>query len=116
MESNRDRGAYQEMAAKGLMTFEELGARLEELEESRAVISRELEEMRSRREGAERLERDRDALLGSYAGSDAEALGRLEREERNRLYQTLRLEAHLGADGVLSVEGIAGTATTDVTG
>ncbi len=116
VEADRDRDAYQEMTAKGLMTFDELEARLCEIEESRAIVLRELEEIGNRCEDAEGLERDRDALLGSYAGTDAETLGRLEPEERNRVYRALRLEAHLGADGVLSIEGIAGTAAISVIG
>jgi site-specific DNA recombinase len=114
VESDRERSAYQEMAAKGLMTFDELGARLREVEESRAVILRELREVGSRREGVESLEGDRDALLGSYAASDLEALKRLGPEERKRVYRMLRLEALLGADGVLSVEGVAWAAPLGV--
>jgi hypothetical protein len=116
LEATRERSAYQEMAAKGLMTFDELGSRLKEIEESRAVILRELKEVGRRRAGVESLEGDRDALLASYAASDPEALGRLRPEERNRIYRMLRLKVLLGADGVLSVEGIAGTATLGVIG
>ena len=62
-EVDRMRSGYQEMAAKGLMTFEELGVKLEELEDIRSDATRKLENLSSHREHIEGLERDKDALL-----------------------------------------------------
>ena len=59
-EADRMRAGYQELAAKGLMTIEELSARLEELETTRRAASDELEAIRRR---AERPPRNRTALL-----------------------------------------------------
>jgi hypothetical protein len=42
--ADRTRSSYQEMTARGLMTFDELGAKLEELANTREVALQELEE------------------------------------------------------------------------
>ena len=55
------RSGFQELAAKGLMTHEELGSKLEELEETRALAERELGALRRKRERVERLEQDKEA-------------------------------------------------------
>jgi site-specific DNA recombinase len=109
-EVDRTRSRYQEMTAKGLMTFDELRARLEELEGSREAVLQELEEVRRRRESAQRLVRDEEALLESYAGTRPESLEVVPAEERRRVYRMLQLEVLVSADGSLSVDGIAGSA------
>ena len=91
-EADRMRAGYQELAAKGLMTIEELSARLEELETTRRTASDELEAIRRRAERLEGLEQDRDALMEFYAGALPEELERLKPEERRRVYGMLRLE------------------------
>jgi hypothetical protein len=48
-EADHMRDGYQEMAVKGLISFQELGARLEELKNSRGVAVQELEALRGRR-------------------------------------------------------------------
>jgi hypothetical protein len=64
-EADRMRGGYQDLAAKGLMTYEELGEKLAGLKEIRETAARELEALRDRQERIERLERDKDELLNS---------------------------------------------------
>jgi len=66
-QADRMRAVYQEMAAKGLMTFEELSGRLKELQHMRETAEREMEVMQARRKRIEELERDRDDLLSYYA-------------------------------------------------
>lgn len=105
VEVERMRGDYQEMKAKGLMTFDELGAWLEELENIRGTALHGLEAARERRGSSEGLERDRD-VLESYARSSSRILKRLEPEERRRIYRMLRLEVRVGADGNLTVNSI----------
>src|SRR3712207_6207444 len=46
VEADRMRVGYQELAAKGLMTLEELGARLKELENTRRSATHELDAIR----------------------------------------------------------------------
>jgi len=112
---DRARGAYQEMTAGGLMTPDELGERLEELEETRETVLRELGALRVHREAVGKLGRDRDALLEAGAGwrTRTRALEWLEGlgpEERHRLYQRLELEVRLDADEDMTVGGIPGKA------
>lgn len=108
-EADRARSSYQEMTAKGLMTFDELGVRLETIENTRQIALRELGAVGDRREGVAGLERDRDDLVGTYAGSPPQALEGLKAEERHRVYRMLRLEVLAGANGGLTVAGIPGS-------
>ena len=55
------RARYQEMAAEDLISFEELRAKLTDLEETRKTAERELAALESHEEYVRDLERDRDA-------------------------------------------------------
>jgi site-specific DNA recombinase len=105
-EADHMRAGYQELAAKGLMTIEELGARLEELEATRRTATDELNAIRQRAECLVGLEQDRDALMEFYAGAMLEDLERLGAEERRRIYGMLRLEVSARPDGTLEARGI----------
>jgi hypothetical protein len=65
----RKRSGFQDMAAEGLITFDELGVKLAELEANRAGAQRELEAIYHRRERLERLEKDTDEVMRTYAGA-----------------------------------------------
>jgi flagellar motility protein MotE (MotC chaperone) len=91
-ECNRLRRAYQDQQAAGLMTLEELASRLKGLEETRRVATAELRALEAHEERVSELERDRDALLGSWVSMAPEALDQLTGEERNKVYRMLRLE------------------------
>ena len=54
-EVDRKRGTFQDMAAEGLITFEELRSKLAELGEAREVVEKELEALRSRRRRVEEI-------------------------------------------------------------
>ena len=56
-EVNRKRACYHEMAAVDLIGFDELRARIAELEETRAAAERELRALDRRREQMRQLER-----------------------------------------------------------
>lgn len=86
------RTAYQDQQAVGLMTLEELGERLQELEDTRRIAEAELEALEVRKQREEELEEDRDALLGYMAAGVPEGLDQLTGEERNKVYRMLRLE------------------------
>lgn len=105
-EAERMRGGYQDLAAKALLTFEELGEKLAALEESRDLARRELEALEGRRERLEDLKRDRDAVLEAYANVTAEALEELSAEERNKLYKILKLRVVVRDDGTPEVNGV----------
>jgi len=91
-EVNRKRSRYQEMAAEGLITLDELREKPTSLEETRETAKRELDALCRRRESAAALERDAEALLDSYAGTVPEALDLLTSEERHKVYRMLRLK------------------------
>lgn len=110
------RSAYQDQQAAGLMTLDELGRKLGELDAALRVARAELGRLRGRRERVEELERDREAIVESYAGTLPDALEALSGEERRRLYGMLRLEAAptpegLELRGALSTPGPRSTAT-----
>jgi site-specific DNA recombinase len=100
------RSRLQDMAAEGHLTFQELGAKLRELEEQRATTEEELNKVRLHRARIEDLERDRDTLLAEYAGMIPEALDELTGEERHQIYRMLRLQAYFHPDGDLDVRGV----------
>jgi hypothetical protein len=58
VESKRSR--FQDMAAEGYITFEELGATLSELEEIRTTAVEKLEAIRNYQERIEEMEKDRE--------------------------------------------------------
>jgi site-specific DNA recombinase len=107
-EADRMRAGYQELAAKGLMTIEELGARLEELETTRQTAANELEAIRRRAERLEGLEQDRNTLMEFYTGAVPEKLEKLGSEERRRVYGMLGLEVSASPDGMIEIHGILG--------
>lgn len=80
------------------MSDEELTAALSDLDEAREAAERELETARARGEALRRLERDRDALMESYAGTVGEASEDLSSEERHRVYKLLRLDVRFRPD------------------
>lgn len=81
------------------MTLQELGAKLEELENGRRVAERELMALRSHQQRVEELEKDRDALLQSMSETMLGTLDDLSDEEKNRLYQMLHLEVTPSEEG-----------------
>jgi hypothetical protein len=105
-EADRMRAGYQELAAKGLMTFEELGEKLTQLDADKATAEQELAGLRKRRETVEGLERDKDTLLKSLADMTPEALDELAPEERHRIYKMMKLRASALLDGGVEVNGI----------
>jgi site-specific DNA recombinase len=107
-EADQMRARYQELAAKSLMTLDELGERLEQLDETRKTVHKELEALKTRRETVEALERDRDAVLESYAGLVPEKLDALSPEKRHRIYKQLRLKVVASPSGVLEMIGVLG--------
>jgi site-specific DNA recombinase len=104
-EVERKRASFQDMAAEGLTTFDELRTKLAALEETRQTARRELATLEGRSERLRALERDRDALLENYAEIMPEALDTLEPEERHCVYKMLRLKTVAFPEGTLEVSG-----------
>lgn len=109
-ETDAKRARYQEMAAEGLITFEELRSRLADLEETRTVAERSLSDLNQRRERIESLEQDKSSLLESYATMVPEALAHLSGADRHHIYQMLRLKVYIGLDGDAEIQGAIGDA------
>jgi site-specific DNA recombinase len=107
-EVDRKRARYQEMAADDLITFDELRARLAELDNTRSVAERELQALRSHKELVDKLEADRDSLLDSLTGMAPNALDSLAPEERHHVYKMLKLRVTVSLDGTLEVSGAFG--------
>jgi hypothetical protein len=102
------RARYQEMDADYLITFDELRARLAELDGTRMLAERELETLRNHEEHIGGLEGARDALLDSLVGVAPNALDSLIPVERHHLYKLLKLRVIIGPDGVLEASGAFG--------
>ena len=105
-EVEQERCGYLRLAAKGHMSDDDLAEALSELEETCATAERELKAIRGRKAALEELERDRDALLESYAGMMPEALDSLAPEERSQIYGMLRLKVDALADGMMQARGV----------
>jgi hypothetical protein len=99
------RGGYQELAAKGLMTLEELGEKLAELKATRRMAERELDTLANRRENIEMLERDKDALLESLVAMTPEAIDGLAPEVRHRIYKMMKLRVFAHLNGGIEING-----------
>ncbi len=115
-ECARTRGAYQDQQAAGLMTLEELGARLTEIEDTRKSAEHELAALKGHRRRVEELEADRDTLLESVWETVPEALESLSGEQRNQLYRMLRLEATIMAGGTHVTGALCTSETPQRTG
>jgi DNA invertase Pin-like site-specific DNA recombinase len=100
------RSGFQEMAAEGLIAFDELRAKLAALDATRVTAERELEAIKGRREHLEKLERYKESLLETYAALTPEALESLTPEERQKLYKMLKLKAVINLDGSIEVGGM----------
>jgi site-specific DNA recombinase len=105
------RGAYQDQQAAGLMTLDELGSKLRELDNTRRTAERELAALKDHCKRVEDLEEDRDTLLEDMAAMVPEALDSLTGEEKNRIYRMLRLEVTPTSDGY-DVSGAVCTSAT----
>ena len=86
-QADRKRSTFQDMAAEGLLTLEELREKLADLEDTRKVAERELKTVRDRAERVAQLELDKETLLTSFGGEWPAALDTLAPEERQRVYR-----------------------------
>ena len=85
------RAKFQDMAAEGLITFDELREKLAQLDETRKVAEQELSNLEYRKERISHLEQDRASLPKDFTGLMPDAVATLTGEVRHRLYNLLRL-------------------------
>jgi site-specific DNA recombinase len=104
-EVDSKRSRFQDMAAEGLITFEELGAKLNELEETRTTARRELESLGRRQQHLAELERDKDTVLEYYERVAPDALDSLTPEQRNHFYKALKLRVAMKPGGGMEISG-----------
>lgn len=76
-ETDRKRSRFQDMAAEGHITLDELGAKLRELDELRKTAEQELNDLKQRRARIADLERDKRSILEDFAGIMPAALADL---------------------------------------
>jgi hypothetical protein len=114
-ELDAKRGRFQDMAAEGLITMDELRAKLGALDEHRVAAQRELAAAKAHRERLAQLECDVSTLIETYSGMVPTGLANLTPEERNQIYRILRLRADVGADGEIELSGVIDVCTTGVT-
>jgi site-specific DNA recombinase len=105
-EIDTKRARFQDMAAEGLITFDELRAKLADLDEARKTAEQELETLRKRTEYIRALERDKNALLTAFTNAVPDTLDQLETEELLQLYKILRLRLTAATDGTLELSGM----------
>jgi site-specific DNA recombinase len=96
---DRKRSAYQDQQAEGLITLDELRAKLAALEETRETAHRELVVLKGYRERIEELERDAEALLEHYAMLVPQDLDNLTPEERHNVYKMMQLKVSVRPGG-----------------
>jgi tetratricopeptide (TPR) repeat protein len=101
-EADRQRARAQALAVEGLLSPDELRAKLSALEEAREAAEDALEALRGRKGKVEELERDRDALSERYTGMIPEGLDALAPEERRWTYKRIRFNVFADAEGSLS--------------
>jgi hypothetical protein len=104
----RKRSGFQDGAAEGLITLEELRVKLYALEETSRVARTELDALASRSERMADIERDTQAIIRDYAGLMPEALGAMAPEERHRVYKVLHFEVLVYPDGDGELRGVFG--------
>jgi hypothetical protein len=85
---------FQDMAAEGLITFDELREKLAQLDETRKVAEQELINLEYRKERISQLEQNKASLLKDFTDLMPDALDALTGEVRHRIYNLLRTEGH----------------------
>src|SRR5215207_3463910 len=98
-EATCKRSRFQHAYGEGVLSLEDLKARLADIEELENTARRELRSLKGRQERIAELERDRDALLREYARRTPEALNSLTSEQRHQVYKMLRLKVVVNEDG-----------------
>ncbi len=93
---------------EGKLEAERYGVRVSQLKQARKTVEEELSHIRDKALHIERLERDRDALLGHYSRLTANYLDKLEPKERNRVYKMLDLTVVAQENGNLEVKWVLG--------
>ena len=98
------RSRYQDQEAEGLMTREELSAKLAEMDEATRLAEGEIEKLRSHEERIRTMEEAGEELIERYAKLIPEELQNLSPAEKRRIYQTLQISISVPQDGEIKIE------------
>jgi hypothetical protein len=93
------RSRYQDMAAEGLIDFDELRAKLDALETDRKTAARELEAVRDKADQLASLKLKSDALVGAYSRKARLGLGLYTPQDRFDAYKALGVNVIAHPDG-----------------
>ena len=107
-ELDQERRGYLRLAAKGLLSDEDLDGELAGLEEARETAQGALDSLHHRRDRAEQLERDKQEVLAYYEATSAEALDSLTPEQRHDFYKIVRLDVLIHPDCSLEIRWAGG--------
>jgi hypothetical protein len=99
------RRRYQEMAAEGLIDFDELRERISELDEEKRLAEEEINALRRQNERLEAMRRDKDTLLARLMELTPEEMDKLSPEQRHWIYRRLGLAVTTRPDGTLDIYG-----------
>lgn len=104
-EVERKRAAFQDMAAEGLISFEELRAKLADLDEVREAAEGEVEKLRGVRERLEFMEQERDYVLGELAKATPGAGEDMTPDDKAAQYRGMGLKALVDREGNVELTG-----------
>jgi site-specific DNA recombinase len=104
-EADAKRARFQHAYAEGIISLDDLKARLAELDDARTTAEREIATLEGRIEHVRLLEEDRDAVLADLEAVAPKVLDCLDPEERHRFYKMLRLRVRLWPDRSMEITG-----------
>jgi site-specific DNA recombinase len=97
---DKKRAAYQDQQATGLMTIDELGSKLAQLDERKTTAQRELERLDERRRRVDELEATKRTLLCTFAdGLLYDGIRWLTPEVRRHTYEAMKLRITVTTEG-----------------
>ncbi|MBA3473532.1 MAG: hypothetical protein H0T57_09960 [Rubrobacter sp.] len=102
---DRQRGAYQDQQAAGLMSLDELRRKITELDESKATAQEHLNNARAGKSRVEELQATKRAMLDAYtSGIMYDGIHSFPAEMKHEIYQTLGLKVTVPIEGPLGYE------------
>jgi hypothetical protein len=104
-EADAKRARFQHAYAEGIISLDDLKARLAELDDARTTAEQEIEILEGRLEHVQSLQQDRDTVLAYLEAMAPKVLDCLDPEERHRFYKMLRLRVRLWPDRSLEISG-----------
>jgi hypothetical protein len=99
------RSRYQDMAAEGLIDFDELRSKLDGLEADRKTAARELEAVRSKAERLASLELETEALIEAYCSKARAGLDLYTPQDKFDAYKALALRVIAHPEGTMELIG-----------